>query len=459
MKALNYYELDMLSCEINDKIRGNHLTNITVISSTDILISFSFYRAEKMLISINHNAPFISLIEPSLTVPSLLVSLTEELRKNIRDTIVEEVRSIDKERIIELKLIKTDEFFVQHHFSMFLELIPTHPNLVILDENGKIVYATHYTSLDAKRIIIKGMKYELPLNTFNNEIVLIENLNQFKEDVSNYLPSLINKRLKEKYGSLFTSMNQKIKKCKNKIKVLNEEIEEATKKLIYQEYGTMILSLMYDENELTKYLLENHIPYDEKLSPTDNANKLFKLYKKAKQTLQIDKEQLDANDEQIKELENDLSSLDGADESLYILLSNKYLKVKVAKQEINKLTPYYVTIEGTKIGFGRNAQQNDLLTFKKASTDYYFLHLENVHANHIVIMKNNPTDRDKQLAAELCLALQNKEAGNVQIAQIKDIKKGKAPGQVLLSKYTVIKINNVSNKVRNTLEKAKRISF
>ena len=458
MKSLNYKQLNKLANDVNEKIKGNHISNIIVLSSNDIIFTFSFYRKEKLLISLNHQSPFISLIESTPSVPSIMGKLVEELRKNIKDTVVKDISSIENERIVKFTLFKTDVFFDKHTSYLYLELIPTHPNLIIADEANKIIYATHYTNLDAKRIILKGMEYVLPLsNIVNNDFS--DDISSFKEEVNNYLPSLLEHRLDDKYQKLITTLKSKIKKCKNKVKVLNDEIEEAKKLLIYQEYGSMILAYLYDEEELKNYIKENNVPYDETKSASDNANILFKKYKKAKSTITNNEEQLRLNDEELKIYEEDLASLSGEDESIYLLLSSKYLKTSIPKQEINKLTPYYVLIDGTKIAFGRNANQNDLLTFKKAKDQYYFLHVENIHANHVVIMNNNPTDKDKENAAMLALWLINKEAGNVQIALIKDIKKGHMPGQVLLNKYSVIKINNVTSKIKNSLDKVKRLSF
>ena len=158
-------------------------------------------------------------------------------------------------------------------------------------------------------------------------------------------------------------------------------------------------------------------------------------------------------------MNNDICSLNEGDESLYLFLSNEYLKTPLPKQEVNKLSPFYIVIDNTKIAFGRNALQNDLLTFKRAHKDYYFFHIKDYSGSHVVILKPNPTDKDKQFASELCLALSNKEAGEIQMAQIKDIKKGQFVGQVIFSNYTVIKVNKVSDKVKVSLKNVKRINL
>lgn len=459
MKSLNYKELSLLASDLDKKLRGNHISNINVITSSDIIFSFSFYRQEKLLISINHAAPFVSLIDNSFNVTGLLSRLSDDLRKYVKDSVIESISTLDKERILKITLGKSDEFYERQYFELYIELIPTRSNLIMLDKDKKIVFASFYTSLDAKRAIIKGMEYVPLISNNPNDKEYEVNLDKFNNDVNLYISELSTRRLKEKYHKLILNIKSRIKKSKNKEEALEKEIEQAKKDLIYQEYGQMVLAYIYDKDELDKYVNENNIPYDINLSPSDNASKMFKKYKKAKQTIIKANEQIDINRDALKELEEDYALLDDGDESIYLVLSNKYLTTPIPKQEINKIMPYYVTIDGTKIGFGRNASQNDLLTFKKGKPEHYFLHLENTHANHVVILKNNPTDKDKENAAELCLALLNKEAGNIQIAQIKDIKKGHVPGLVILNKYTVIKINNVSQKVKNSLEKAKRISF
>lgn len=459
MKSLNYKELDLLAKELNEKLKGNHIANINLITSNDIIFSFSFYRKEKLLISLNHSAPFVSLIDSSFNLTGVLSRLSDDLRKYVRDAIIEEVIHIEKERIILLKLSKSDEFYEKQYFDLYLELIPTRANLILVDSSNKIVFASTYSSIEAKRIIMKSMSYPSLENNNQEEKEYEIHLDKFKDDVNIYLEDINEKRLKEKYRPLVLNIKTRIKKCKNKEGVLLKEIENAKSDLVYQEYGQMLLAYIYDKEELANYIKENNIPYDDTISTADNAEKMFKKYKKAKNTIVKDEEQIEINRNNLKELEEDFASLEGGDESIYLVMANKYLAKPLPKQEINKIMPYYVLIDGTKIGFGRNASQNDLLTFKKAKSEHYFLHLENTHANHVVILKNNPSDNDKQNAAELCLALLNKEAGNIQIAQIKDIKKGHVPGLVILNKYTIIKINNVSVKVKRSLEKAKRISF
>lgn len=455
--ALSYNDVHAIASNINEKIKGNHIAGITLINSHDVVFTFSFYRKEKMIISLNHNYPLVGMIDKEISFPTIMNKLCEELRNKIKDTIVLEVKSINDDRIIEFTFQKTDEFYQKQIIYLVVELIPHHPNLLILDEEKHILFANHYSSLTDKRIVIKNMVYELPEKGEFKEKAA--NLVEFYAFLEKYLSDSMDKRLKEKYSKLIDTIKRKIKTANNKTVVLNKEIKEAETKLVYQEYGSTLLTLKDDKESLEEYIKENNIPIDSTKSYVDNANLFFKKYKKAKETILKDKEQLEINNVLISKLNNDLSSLKDADESIYLLLSNEYLKTPIKKQEINALSPFYVVIDNTKIAFGRNAVQNDILTFKRAHNENLFFHLKDYSGSHVVILKTNPNDNDKENAAMLCLALANKEAGEIQTAKIADLKKGQFVGQVIFSRYSVVRINFVNNKVKVALNNVKRLNL
>lgn len=456
--ALNYLELIEISKDINEKIKGNHIATISLINSNDIIFGLSYYRKEKLLISLNHNYPLIGMVDKEITFPTILNKTCDELRKNIKDTIILGVEVINNDRIIQISLQKTDEFYVKHVFFLILELIPHHPNLLILDEKKHIICATHYSSLTDKRIIVRGLKYELPEAHELNQNINV-NLDEYRKYLEEYLSSSMKLRLNEKYSILIDTIKRKIKTANNKEKVLEKEISEAEDKLIYQEYGFTLLTMKDDKEYLESYIKDNNVPIDPTKNYVDNANLLFKKYKKSKETITKDKEQIELNKALLDKLNNDLSSLNDADESMYLLLSSEYLKTPIPKQEVNKLSPFYVMVDGTKIAFGRNSVQNDMLTFKRAHKDNYFFHIKDQAGSHVVILKHNPSDKDKENAAMLCLALANKEAGEVQMALVKDIKKGQFLGQVLFSHYELIRINKVNDKIKVALNNVKRINL
>ena len=160
--ALNYQDVKELTFNIKEKIKGNHIAGITLINSHDAVLTFSFYRKEKLIISLNHNYPLVGMIDKEISFPTIMNKLCEELRKNIKDTIVIDVEALNDDRIISFTLQKTDEFYQKKLLYLIVELIPHHPNLFILDEERHILFANHYSSLTDKRLVLKNMIYEAP---------------------------------------------------------------------------------------------------------------------------------------------------------------------------------------------------------------------------------------------------------------------------------------------------------
>ena len=160
--ALNYQDVKEIASNINEKIKGNHIAGITLINSHDAVFTFSYYRKEKMLISLNHNYPLVGMVDKEISFPTVMNKLCEELRKYIKDTIVLNIEALNDDRIISFTFQKTDEFYQKKLYYLVVELIPHHPNLLILDEGKHIVFANHYSSLTDKRLVLKNMIYEAP---------------------------------------------------------------------------------------------------------------------------------------------------------------------------------------------------------------------------------------------------------------------------------------------------------
>ena len=112
-----------------------------------------------------------------------------------------------------------------------------------------------------------------------------------------------------------------------------------------------------------------------------------------------------------------------------------------------------VTVEGTRIFYGKNAKQNELLTFKKANKTDLFLHIKDEHGSHIVIASPNPSNEVILTGCEIALLLSGKEEGEIQATQVKNIKKGSFQGQAILTSYESYIIKSVRPKTKKLLNK------
>lgn len=445
--------LKIIVYDLSSKIVFNHISNVTIINSSDLFMTFSMYRKEKLLISLNPQNPFISLVTFSNPCPTKMGGLSDTLRKEVKDGFVTQVSTINNDRVVKICYNHTNDYFEKENRKIILELIPHRPNLILLDDDDKILFATHYTDLTNEHPIVKGIAYQEMnnLNEFNDEEF---NLQQYKENASDYYEQAKRKRLEEQYKPLLKHIKSRIKTLKSKIKVLEQEIAIAKEHLKYQEIGTMILTYSGDLKSLKEYVEENNIDYDFSLTPGVNSTKYFNRYKKAKRTIEIDKQETEKTENEIAYLETCLAQSKYMDEDNIIELGTMLFpnKFKIGGKRKIDAKPGEVVVENTKIMFGRNAKQNDQLTFKKANRDDLFLHIKDVHGSHVVICSSNPSNEVILTACEIALLLSGKEDGEIQSTKIKNLKKGSFLGQAILTSYQSYMIKSIRPKTKRLLK-------
>ena len=455
---LNLRGVKELTQELNNKVIENFISNVSIANSSDIVLTFSFYNKEKLLVSLNHNSPFLSFIDSSYTSSTTLGNLNENLRKYIKGSYITKIEQVNGDRVIKFSLTKTNEFYQKDIYYLIIELIPTINNLIILNDKEEILFAKHFSDLTAARPIIKGMKY-IPLEANQGLVETPFDMDKFKESVHHYLLDIDEKSKKEKALPLFNFLKQRHKSLLKKIVVLEKEIEESKKKLEYKEIGETLLTLKDDEENLKDYLPYIKETYDNNLSTLDNANKYFDKYKKSKRTIENDTREIDIAKKSVEEIEHILSIFAYYSDSEIEELYKKYLPKKVNQKrnkEVDARLPYYLIYKGVRIGFGKNKEQNNFLTFKKAEKTDIYLHASNYHGAHVVIFDNDPSKEVLLLAAEIALILSNLESGDVYIADIKDVKKGNSLGEAFINKYETITLHEVRESTKLLLKEQKR---
>ena len=460
MIKLNLEGIYQISEDLNKKVSHNFITNIVVVNFSDLLLSFSFYSKEKLLISLNHQNPFLGFVDKGYSPHTVLGGLNDNLRKYIKGAYIENVQVLNDDRILKFNLYKSDEFFQKQTYTMILELIPTINNLILLNSNGDIIFAKHYSDLTASRPIIKGMKYT-PIEK-NSEITRKEfDYEKYCQDVKDYVLESDHKKQKEKVLPLYNHLKQKEKSLKKKIKVLKNELEDADRNLIYKEYGEYVLTYSNLPEELNNYINSIKDQYDTSLTPEKNAEAFFNKYKKAKRTISNVEREIDKAHKDLEDISHYLLTFDYLAEEEINLLEEKYLPHKSnskKKNFIDASRPYYILINNIRIGFGKNKDQNNYLTFKLGNKSDTFVHLKDSHASHVVIFTDNPNNDLLLVASEIALLLAGKEEGELQVAKISDIKKGPEKGLVLLNKYQTIVLRSVRNETKMLLKNQKRFN-
>lgn len=283
------------------------------------------------------------------------------------------------------------------------------------------------------------------LDEFYSERDRIDRTRQRSADLQKLLSSLtarISRRLNNQRAELSA--------CADK-----EELRINAELITAYQYTLEKGALFY---EVADYYNENkprRIPADPALTPSANAQKYYKEYRKAKtaeQMLATLIEQGEAELQYIDSVSDALSRAAGFGEINEIrceLAACGYLKRKSTggKKGLQKpSTPMeYRSSDGIKILVGRNNVQNDKLSLKTAAKSDVWLHTQKIPGSHVVICAEGGDVPETTLLEAARLAAYHsraRESANVPVdyTLAKNLKKpvGAKPGKVIYHVYNTL---------------------
>ena len=218
--------------------------------------------------------------------------------------------------------------------------------------------------------------------------------------------------------------------------------------LIQKGMTHIVVDNYYDNSQLD-------IMLDPKLDGRANAQKYYQKYQKAKNSIDVLKEQIELTKKEIDYFDSLLTAM--VDASYYDALEIKeelenegYLKKKKKKNTIRKKQcPHYhtfVTKDGIEIAVGKNNLQNDYLTFKYAHRYDMWFHVKDMPGSHVIVKAQNLDEYTIRLAAKIAAYYskgKNSSSVPVNYTLVKTLKKpaGAKPGKVILDHYKTIYID------------------
>ena len=298
----------------------------------------------------------------------------------------------------------------------------------------------------------------------NVDKIFYNNLNELLDDF--YKGRDSTERMKQKSSDLIHLLNNNIERISKKIALLKKTLDDAKNKDAYKISADLITSNLYRINEkdvsitVENYYSENleevTITLNPALSPSQNAQKYYKLYQKAKNAEIEAAKQLKTAIDDLEYIESTLVLTNNAQSEADLnairceLSDLGYLKRKVqSKKQRNQNTskPYhYISSDGFDIYVGKNNTQNDYLTLHFANSQDMWFHTKKIHGSHTVIKlgidKNIPDQTIKEAAMLAAYYSKGRESSNVPVdyTTIKNVKKpnGAKPGMVIYDFYNTI---------------------
>ncbi len=396
-----------------------------------------------------------------------------QLRKYLGGSKIKNFRVVEYERILEIYFDYFDEIGSLTSICLAVELMGKHSNIILYNaQNKTIIGAMHNISADKSSVreIYGGIKYFYPpqkqkldilktsFSTFseiakdfdvkkisdnfyyfnqslveklidknNDKLVLFNKMQElqslknidfiisfWKEEeninlaIDNYFSKFIfDEILKTKKAELKKCLNKDLKKTQKALFVEPNE----NKKENYKLFGDLIMSYLYEIKEGQKQFKKDNfvIELDENKTPTQNAQKYYQMYKKAKTAFEIEQERYQKAKEKKEYFESIIFNIENAsDFEILEEIKEELNSIGLISQKIDKKTQVKVEkieFKGWEIYVGKNNKQNDFLISKIATGEDLWFHGQNYPSSHIILkIPNNKKEPNKEVL-EFCAKL------------------------------------------------------
>lgn len=302
------------------------------------------------------------------------------------------------------------------------------------------------------------------------------------DTVSTLLEDVFEKRVaaadfERRHKQLTQLVDRHLARLQRKIERQKAELDAAQEADTYKQYGDLITSNLYrlDDTavkaptiELLNFYNEGEpieVAVDPQLTPAQNAQAYYRRYQKARKTMTLAKEHLEASKAEKAYLDTILLALDIATDVTALteieteLQREGYIdrredgsriapgsKASVRRDEEALSEPLrYRSGDGFLILVGRNNRQNDEITLRRAKPDDVWLHTKDIPGAHVVVVSGGRHIPEGTVMEAASLAAHHSKAKlssnvPVDVTLRKHVRKpkGAKPGMVIYDHHQTV---------------------
>ena len=370
------------------------------------------------------------------------------LRKYLENAKIIRVNQPEFERILEFYFETYNELSEKIYICLAIELMGKHSNVILYNYDTNIILGcAHNVGADKsrEREMAGGLPYVYPSGRPKNWYA---NENSFSSGsdcdinlkIDDYYAQYIHDdkiyRMKENCKLL---VNSRLKKDKNSLKKIKTRLEKVADSDKYRLYGDLIMANLYNLKDYQKSVkvfdYENNKDISIELDPAktlkENANNFYKLYNKAKTSVEKLSEFSKHLQEQILYYEQILYSIEIADSAQDLTEIKAELEPDRIVKPDKKFSahPLELYIDGCQIWVGRNNRQNDYIVSKLAKDEDLWFHTKDCAGSHVLLRCGQPSDSLILKCAELAKEYsKGKESSKVGVIYTKRKFLKKPPG-------------------------------
>ncbi len=245
-------------------------------------------------------------------------------------------------------------------------------------------------------------------------------------------------------------------RTEKKLGIQRQALLDADKGEEYKKYGDLITANLYRlERGMPSFKTvdyydescpEVEIPLDTRLSPSSNAQKMYKQYGKCKTAKTVLAEQIKMWEGELSYLRTVKAFLERAEceqdlieirDELYRAGYSSRMKGYKPPKQIKSAPMKLRTTGGYTVLVGRNNMQNDILTLKTAERHDIWFHTKDIPGSHVILVTEGeePPAEDYTEAARIAAHFSQGNSDSVEIdyTRVSNIKKpgGAKPGFVI----------------------------
>ena len=263
-------------------------------------------------------------------------------------------------------------------------------------------------------------------------------------------------RIRQRATDLLQLLSHAEARLMRKLAAQREELADCAKAEEYRQEADLIVANIYRlARGMTEFLATDYtgdeprevlVRLDGRLTPSANAQRMYKLYNKAKTAARVLGEQIATAEAELAYLAGVKAFLDRAEsEADLVEIRDELYRAGYASRMKNytpprsvKLRPReFTTASGYRLLCGRNNLQNEQLTFRVAEKDDLWFHAKGVPGSHVILVcgGEEPPAEDYTQAAAIA-AYYSAAAGSpvaVDYTRVRHVKKpaGAKPGYVI----------------------------
>ena len=465
--ALKAAEIRLLGEALGERLGGRRILKASLYGERALFLDLQGKGEGRLALVLDNQEPRAYLADSLPRFKGVEGHFADIMRKELTNARILSVSTLNEDRILVFSLRVTNAVFKEERRSLVFEMIPRQANLVLLGEDGRILVSHRPGTLQEERPLLRGMQYvppRKPETCLPNDVVF--DVEAYFDHCLGLEEDLRKRRKKDMFGSLIKGVERKIRQLERK----EERLEEDRKKALEHSGDGMLGELIYtywDEIPEGATLFQKdgvEIPLDPRKSLSQNAESFYRRAKKARETARYSERFLEEARKEKEELALALAQLEASDEAGLEAMA-KELGILAAPRPGRKerpalgsaTLPYLVSYKGASYLFGKNARQNDCLTFLYCTArNHLWFHVMGDSGSHLILKKDGASEEEKAFAAELVLLASKKEEGDVMCAFRRAVTKGSVPGEAKVREFETIHVKRISPEAREAFEGATR---